>query len=148
MLANQSHNPSNNPANNPTNPVIVFDGVCLLCNGWVKFILRHDTKKQFLFAAMQSEAGKQLLINHGLNADDPMSFLLLDEQGGHTDTDAIIRILTRIGSVWKIAVVLRVIPAIARDAAYRVIARNRYRWFGKRDSCMVPTEETAWRFIQ
>jgi len=136
------------PTNDPPNPVIVFDGVCLLCNRWVQFILRHDTRRQFMFAAMQSEIGKQLLVKHGLSPDDPMSFLLVDEQGGHISTNAIIRILTGFGGIWKIAVVLRVIPAFLRDSAYRKIARNRYRWFGKRDSCMVPTTETASRFIQ
>src|SRR5579885_2784408 len=133
------------PADVVPNPLIVFDGVCLLCNRWVKFILRHDKKKQFMFAAMQSPAGKQLLMDHGLDADDPISFLLVDERGSHVNTDAIICILSRLGGVWRFAAFFRVIPSFARDAVYRMIARNRYRWFGKRDTCMVPSAEIMQR---
>lgn len=132
---------------NTANPVIVFDGVCLLCNRWVQFVLRHDKQQQFLFAAMQSAAGQQLLMKHGLNPHDPLSFLLVDESGGYVDTDAIIRILTRLGGMWKLATLIRIIPTVIRDAMYRVIARNRYRWFGKRASCMVPSPEVTNRFI-
>lgn len=129
-------------------PVIVFDGVCLLCNRWVQFIIRHDKQEQFMFASMQSVAGKTMLEKHGLNPDDPLSFLLVDESGGHVNTDAIIRILTRFGRVWKVVNVLRIIPAFIRDSSYRVIARNRYRWFGKRESCMVPNAAIANRFVE
>ena len=133
---------------NTSSPVIVFDGVCLLCNRWVQFVFRHDRQQQFMFASMQSAAGQQLLAQHGLNPRDPLSFLLVDESGGHVDTDAIIRIISKFGSGWQLANALRIIPSFIRDAAYRVIARNRYRWFGKRDSCMVPSAELAHRFIQ
>ena len=97
---------------------------------------------------MQSAKGQQFLSQNGLNAHDPLSFLVIDESGGHTDTDAIIRIVTRFGGLWKLVAAFRVIPSFIRDAVYRVVARNRYRWFGKRDSCMVPDAKIANRFIQ
>ena len=127
--------------------MIVFDGVCLVCNRWVQFVLRHDKQKQFLFTTMQSVTGQQLLTRHGLNPQNPSSFLLVDKSGGYADTDAIIRIITQLGGSWKLAGALRIVPSFIRDAIYRLIARNRYRWFGKRDSCMVPNAEIANRFI-
>jgi predicted DCC family thiol-disulfide oxidoreductase YuxK len=114
----------------------------------VQFILRHDRQKQFLFTVMQSATGQQLLARHGLNPQNPLSFLLVDESGGYVDTDAIIRIITRLGGTWKLASVFRIVPPFIRDPIYRLIARNRYHWFGKHDSCMVPDAEIANRFIQ
>src|SRR3546814_18802459 len=87
---------------NPADPaadeaIVVFDGVCALCSGWVRFLLRHDHARRFRFAAMQDDAGRRLLAGHGLDPDDPMSFLLLDASGARTDSDAIIAVLIRIG---------------------------------------------------
>jgi len=97
---------------------------------------------------MQSAKGQQLLRENGLNPADPISFLLVDESGGHSDTEAIICILNRFGGLWKLTSMLRVIPVFIRDAAYRWIARNRYRWFGRRETCIVPSAELVDRFLQ
>ncbi|WP_017114897.1 DCC1-like thiol-disulfide oxidoreductase family protein, partial [Xanthomonas vasicola] len=110
---------------------IVFDGVCLLCNSWVKFLLRHDQRARYRFAAMQGQAGRALLRQHGLDPDDPLSFLLVDATGAWTDSDAIVRVLAGLGGFWRLAGVLRVVPRSVRDIGYRLIARNRYRWFGR-----------------
>ncbi|PPU66654.1 hypothetical protein XcodCFBP4690_00435 [Xanthomonas codiaei] len=126
---------------------IVFDGVCLLCNGWVQFLLRHDRRGRYRFAAMQGQAGRALLQQHGLDPDDPLSFLLVDHSGAWTDSDAIVRVLARLGGLWRLATVLRVIPRGLRDIGYRLIARNRYRWFGRSDHCMLPTPEQHARFL-
>lgn len=127
--------------------VIVFDGVCVLCNGWVRFLLRHDHARRFRFAAMQGEAGERLLAAHGLDVDDPFSFLLLDARGAHVDSDAVLDVLAALGWPWRASAMLRLLPRPWRDAAYRTLARNRYRWFGRHDACMVPAATDADRFL-
>lgn len=126
---------------------IVFDGVCLLCNGWVRFLLRHDRRGRYRFAAMQGQAGRALLQQHGLDPDDPLSFLLVDDRGAWTDSDAIVRVLAGLGGFWRLATVLRVVPRRVRDIGYRLIARHRYRWFGRSEHCMLPTPEQRERFL-
>ena len=127
-------------------PIIVFDGVCVLCNGWIRFLLERDGGR-YRFAAMQTPAGRALLVAHGLDADDPASFLLVDEGQAWTDSDAIRRVLVGLGGLWKSAVLLVLIPRFLRDPLYRLIARNRYRWFGT-TSCTVPDEAQRARFLE
>lgn len=134
----------------PTQPgkaIIVFDGVCVLCNGWVDFLLRHDRKQRYRFAAMQGAAGAGLLARNGLDPGDPMSFLLIDEQGATTDSDAIIAVLEGLGGAWRTVAVLRIIPKGMRDPLYRWLARNRYRWFGRKPACALPREDQRQRFL-
>lgn len=128
-------------------PVIVFDGVCALCSRWVRFLLRFDTRGRYRFAAMQGAQGRALLQAHGLDPEDPTSFLLLDAGRAWTDTDAIIRVLTGLGGAWRLLGVLRWLPRSLRDHGYRALARNRYRWFGRHDTCFLPTPEQAVRFL-
>lgn len=132
-------------------PVIVFDGVCVLCNGWGRFLLERD-QGRYRFASMQSDAGRALLAGHGLDPDEPASFLLVETQGAGTgrawtDSDAIRRVLTGLGGPWTIAVLIALIPRFLRDPLYRMVARNRYRWFGT-TSCTVPDETQRSRFLQ
>ena len=96
---------------------------------------------------MQGQQGSALLRAHGLDPQDPMSFLLLDAQGAWTDTDAILRVLAGLGGAWRLTGALRVLPRSWRDAAYRALARNRYRWFGRHDACYLPAPEQAARFL-
>ena len=126
-------------------PVVVFDGICVLCNGWVRFLLKRDHGR-YRFAAMQSESGRALLSAHGLDADDPSSFLLVEEGRAWTDTDAICRVLSGLGGTWKIAKLMVLVPRLLRDPLYRVVARNRYRWFGT-TACTVPTDAQRGRFV-
>lgn len=129
-------------------PVIVFDGVCVLCSRWVDFILRHDQQGRFRLAAMQGVQGRALLVAHGLSPDDPSSFLLVQDGRGYSNTDAIARVLKQLGGRWSYAsALLRVVPGPLRDPAYRWIARHRYRLFGRRDQCRLPEPGDAWRFI-
>ena len=129
-------------------PIVVFDGVCVLCNGWVRFLLRHDRRRRFRFAAMQSDTGRALLSAHGLDPDDPASFLLVDGDAASTDTQAIAGVLAALGLPWSIAAfALRLTPPRLRDAAYRHLARNRYRWFGRRDACVLPPPSERARFL-
>lgn len=127
--------------------VIVFDGVCALCSRWVRFLLRVDRQERYRFAAMQGTHGRVLLRQHGLDPDDPLSFLLLEDGRAWTDTDAIVRVLVGLGGPWRLAVVLRAAPRRLRDRAYRALARNRYRWFGRHDGCFLPSAEQARRFL-
>ena len=128
--------------------VIVFDGVCVLCSRWVDFVLRHDRAGRFRLAAMQGAHGRALLQAHGLSVDDPVSFLLVQDGCGHTDTDAIARVLRGFGGRWRLAAsLLQAIPRACRDPAYRWVARHRYRLFGQRASCRLPEPAQAWRFL-
>lgn len=127
--------------------MIVFDGVCALCSRWVRFLLRFDHRGRYRFAAMQGTHGRALLEQHGLDPEDPLSFLLLEQGRAWTDTDAIMRVVGGLGGAWRMVMVLRVLPRVWRDGAYRVLARNRYRWFGRHDSCYLPTPAQATRFL-
>ncbi len=128
--------------------VIVFDGVCMLCSRWVDFVLRRDLSGRYKFAAMQTASGRALLLEHGIDPDDPLSFLLLEDKKGYTDTDAIVRILRSFGPGWRfIALLVSIVPRFVRDPLYRWIARNRYRMFGRRAACRVPTADIADRFL-
>lgn len=132
--------------------IIVFDGVCVLCNGWVRFLLRHDRRQRYRFAAMQGDAGRRLLADNGLDPDDPVSFLLVEYDRGpsprvSTDTDAMRRVLTGLGGVWRLGAMSALLPRRVRDPLYRWLARNRYRWFGRHDPCMVPDPAQAHRFL-
>jgi predicted DCC family thiol-disulfide oxidoreductase YuxK len=126
---------------------IVFDGRCVLCSRWVRFLLRFDRRGRYRFAAMQGAHGRALLAAHGLDPDDPLSFLLVDAGAAHTDSDAIVRVLVGLGGPWRLAVLLRALPRGLRDAGYRALARNRYRWFGRHDACLLPDPQQQWRFL-
>lgn len=131
--------------------IIVFDGVCVLCNGWVRFLLRHDRAGRYRFAAMQSDTGRALLTAHGLDPDDPASFLLIEHDSADprvsTDSDAIRRVLAGLGGTWRVANLIALVPRGLRDAAYRWLARNRYRWFGRHDACLLPSPGHRHRFL-
>ena len=140
------------PKAEPAGAVIVFDGVCVLCNGWVGFLLRHDRVGRYQFAAMQSDAGRALLEAHGLDPDDPASFLLIEHDVAAapriaTDSDAIRRVLVGLGGGWRVANMIALVPRRLRDAAYRWLARNRYHWFGRHDACTLPAPEQRHRFL-
>jgi predicted DCC family thiol-disulfide oxidoreductase YuxK len=130
-----------------SHPVIVFDGVCVLCNGWVRFLLRHDRQKRYRFAAMQTESGRALLAGNGLDSADPASFLLVESGTAWRETDAIVRVISSLGGFWRLVAVVRLVPSPLRDWLYRVVARNRYRWFGRHDACVLPTPGHDDRFM-
>ena len=126
----------------------MFDGVCLLCSRSVAFVLARDRQKQFRFATLQSTRGRALLIRHGLDPEDPDSFLLVDGAAGYANSDAIIRVVTALGGAWRLVALFRLVPRLLRDRFYRWVARNRYRWFGRREACMVPSPEMQGRFLE
>ena len=126
----------------------MFDGVCVLCSHWVTFVIRHDRQRLYKFAAMQTATGRELLLRHGIDPDDPLSFLLIEAGRGYTDTEGIVRVLRSFGGVWLVlSALIRVVPRFVRDPLYRWVARNRYRLFGRHDACMLPSPQTADRFL-
>jgi predicted DCC family thiol-disulfide oxidoreductase YuxK len=128
--------------------IIVFDGVCVLCSRWVDFVSQRDALGRYKFAAMQTPGGRALLIEHGIDPDDPLSFLLLEGGRGYTDTDAIVRILRSFGPLWKfVGLLVSIVPRFLRNPLYRWIARHRYRIFGRRASCRIPSADMADRFL-
>lgn len=129
--------------------IIVFDGVCVLCSDWVRFVMRRDRPKLFQFAAMQTDRGRALLTAHGIDPDDPVTFLLVEDDRHYTDTDAALRVIREFHFGWQaLAAALRVIPRFLRNALYRWIARNRYRLFGRREICFLPSAADADRFLK
>lgn len=122
------------------NPYVLFDGVCNLCNGTVDFILKRDPKKQFMFAALQSETG-QIIRKKFSIPDEIDSVVLIHEEKVFFESDAALEIARLLPIPWKWAVILRIVPVGWRNAVYRWIARNRYRWFGKKQECRIPTPE-------
>ncbi|MFT5516905.1 MAG: putative DCC family thiol-disulfide oxidoreductase YuxK [Rhodothermales bacterium] len=133
-------------------PLILFDGVCNLCNAAVQWVIERDPESVFGFASLQSEAG-QSQISRALSASDhkelllPDSIVLLDHHGLHTQSSAAIRIARQLGFPYSLAAAGFLFPRPLRDAVYRFIAKNRYRWFGRRDSCMMPAPGLESRFL-
>ncbi|OAS13381.1 thiol-disulfide oxidoreductase DCC family protein [Paenibacillus oryzisoli] len=127
--------------------VILFDGVCLLCNSAVQFILRNDPNGVFRFASLQSETGQRLLAEHKLPLDQLSTIVLIEDGRSYTRSSAALRISRRLRGAWPLAYAAIVIPAPIRNLGYSFIARNRYRWFGKTEHCMLPKPEHKGRFL-
>lgn len=132
---------------NNRSPVILFDGVCNLCNQSVQFIIRKDKKKQFYFASLQGQTGQDLLDRFDLSKDHFSSFVLVQNDKVYTKSTAVLRLMKLLGGWWKLWYAFAIVPPFIRDAAYSFVAANRYRWFGKRESCMLPTPELSSRFL-
>ena len=128
-------------------PVILFDGVCNLCNGFVQFVITRDPTARFSFASLQSNAASTLLDRSRLAAPLPDSIVLVDGDRVFTKSTAALRIAKGLGFPWMLAYAGIAVPKPLRDAVYDRLARNRYRWFGKRDVCMIPTPELRRRFL-
>jgi|GraSoiStandDraft_1057264.scaffolds.fasta_scaffold71678_2 predicted DCC family thiol-disulfide oxidoreductase YuxK len=132
----------------PDKPVILFDGVCNLCNRAVQFIIKRDKKKQFLFASLQGKAGSELLKQFDLPVSQSNSFVLIENQKAYTRSTAALRVAKKLSGGWSILYGLLILPSFLRDPVYNLIAKKRYRWFGKRDECMIPTLEQKERFLE
>jgi predicted DCC family thiol-disulfide oxidoreductase YuxK len=135
------------PLNEAHQAVVLFDGVCNLCNGSVQFIIAHDPVAHFRFAALQSEAARRLLGECALSGSLPDSVALIASGQVYTRSAAALRIARRLAFPWPLLYAFIIVPAPLRDIVYDLIARNRYRWFGKRDACMLPTPELRKRFL-
>lgn len=131
-------------------PTLLFDGVCNLCSGSVRWVIRHDPQALFRFASLQSAIAQDILKQHGCPpaaCDALDSVVLVDGDRLWVKSDAALEVLRRIGGGWAFLRVLRIVPRPIRDAVYGWVARHRYRWFGKRDECWLPTPELRRRFL-
>jgi predicted DCC family thiol-disulfide oxidoreductase YuxK len=131
----------------PPGPIVLFDAECVLCSANAQFVLKHDKAARFHLAAMQGEVGKALFRRHGLDPADPTSILVVEGSWARKDSDAVLAIYEGLGFPWRLASLMRIVPRFARDWIYRLVARNRYRLFGKRASCWVPAERFRSRLL-
>lgn len=129
-------------------PIILFDGVCNLCNGTVQFILRRDPRGHFHFAPLQSSAGERLTTGAGSRIPARDTIILIDQGSWYFESDAALRIARSLSGLWPLLYAGILVPRPIRDAVYGFIARNRYRWFGQSAACMIPTPEYMERFVQ
>lgn len=128
-------------------PVVLFDGVCYFCNAVVNRLIRHDKKRILRFAALQSAAGQRLLKQYNLPQQDFDSFILIDGDRVYKRSAAALALYNQLGWQWKWTQIFRLVPGVFRDYVYDVFARNRYRWFGQKEECMIPTPEVRDRFL-
>ena len=131
-----------------TSPVLFFDGVCNLCNGAVQFILKHDKKKIFLFAPLQSEAGKEAIkMATPVSKKVPDSVILFYQGKWYNRSSAALQVFKLLGLPWSLLFASIIFPVFLRDPVYNFISRNRYKWFGKRNECMLPAPGIKDRFL-
>ncbi len=140
--------PDSDPKKDNTSapPVILFDGVCKLCNRSVKFILRIDRQGRLKMAPLQSDYGLQVLERHGMKSGPLDSMMLLEGERLMVKSTAIIRISKYLGGLWPLCMIMLIIPRFIRDFLYGIIAKNRYQWFGRYDTCPLPDPEFEDRF--
>ncbi|HRK53241.1 MAG TPA: thiol-disulfide oxidoreductase DCC family protein [Cyclobacteriaceae bacterium] len=129
------------------NAVVLFDGVCNLCNGSVQFIIKRDKASKFHFAALQSEYGQTQLLRLGIPPSALQSIVLIKGDRFYQRSNAVLEITKMLGGLWSVLYVFKIVPAFLRDWLYNGIANNRYKWFGRQDQCMIPTPALKARFL-
>jgi predicted DCC family thiol-disulfide oxidoreductase YuxK len=129
------------------NSIILFDGVCNVCSGAVQFVIKRDKKNNFRFASLQSVEGQKLLTHYKLPANDFNSFVLIENDSVYLKSDGALRVAKKLAGLWPLLYGFIIVPKFLRDSIYDLIARNRYKWFGKKDSCMIPTPEIREKFL-
>ena len=128
-------------------PIILFDGVCNLCNASVRFIVDRDPRGIFRYASLQSETGQRLLAEHG-QADDLSTLILIEDGKAYSQSSAALRIVRRLSGLWPALSALLVVPRPLRDLVYKGVAKRRYKWFGRTDECRIPTPGERERFLE
>lgn len=128
-------------------PVILFDGVCNFCNGAVNFVIKRDKKALIQFAPLQSEKGRMFSRQFGFSEEDMKTFLFIEDGKVYTKSTAALRVCRYLGALWPLCYGFIIVPKFIRDGIYNWIAKNRYKWFGKKETCMMPTPEVRTRFI-
>lgn len=128
-------------------PVILFDGVCNLCSGSVQFIIKHDPKHQFRFASLQSDFGQQVSELFNLPMKEFGSFILLEKGVVYTKSSGALRVAKKLSGPWQALYAFMIVPPFIRNGVYNWVANNRYKWFGKKEECWVPTQELQRLFI-
>jgi predicted DCC family thiol-disulfide oxidoreductase YuxK len=130
-----------------SHPIILFDGVCNFCNGAVNFTIKREKKNNIHYAALQSDAGRKLVQQYGLPADDMRSFLFIENGKIYNRSTAALRVCRYLKGLWPLCYGFMIVPAFIRNGIYNWIAKNRYKWFGKRQECMIPTPEIRAKFL-
>ena len=128
-------------------PIILFDGICNLCNSSVQFVIKNDKKNKFMFASLQSNAGQQLLKQYQLPLQSFNSFVLIQNEKVFLKSTAALMVAKQLNGITKLLYGFIIVPVFIRNAVYNFIAKNRYKWFGKKDSCMIPTSKLKQRFL-
>lgn len=127
--------------------LILFDGVCNFCNATINFTLRHDKRNLFYYAPLQSKLGQQLLEKYDLAGKGLDSFVLIEKGKAYVKTTAALRVARKLNGGWPLMYAFIIVPPFIRNVVYNIIAKNRYRWWGKRESCMVPTPDIRKKFL-
>jgi predicted DCC family thiol-disulfide oxidoreductase YuxK len=130
-----------------THSIILFDGVCNLCNGAVNFVIKRDPGNVFKFAPLQEKQGALLLKTHAIDIQKLDSIVLIENGNVYTKSSAALRIARKMSNLWPLFFVLLIIPRFIRDGVYDFIAKNRYKWFGKKEQCMIPTLGLKEKFL-
>ena len=128
-------------------PILLFDGHCNLCNAWVQYVVKRDSSSTIRFASLQSGSGRRLLEEHKIDENYIDSLVLFEEGSFYVSSTAALRTVSYLDGWQKHLIFLAVVPCSLRDLVYRFIAKNRYKWFGRREQCMVPTAELSKRFL-
>lgn len=128
-------------------PIIIFDGYCVLCSRWAQFVLRHDRKGRYRLLAAQSPLGHALYVHYGLDPVHYETNILIEDGRAWLKAEGTLRMAKGLGAPWSFAAILRVLPRALRDRLYEIMARNRLRWFGTRETCFVPDARYADRFL-
>lgn len=135
------------PEARPNGPIIVFDALCVLCSANAQFVLKHDKRGHFRLASMQGETGSALYRKFGIDPADPETLIVVNGETALRDSDAVLAIYSALGWPWRALGAFRLVPRPIRDPLYRLIARNRYRLFGQRQTCWVPDERLRARVL-
>ncbi|MES2850725.1 MAG: DCC1-like thiol-disulfide oxidoreductase family protein [Bacteroidota bacterium] len=129
------------------NPVILFDGICNFCDGAVNFTIKKDKQKKIKFAPLQSEAGRQLLLQYGLPENYMSSFLFVENGKVYSRSTAVLRVCKYLKGLWPLCYAFIIVPPFIRNAVYNFVGKNRYKWFGQKEECMIPTPDVRARFL-
>lgn len=127
--------------------LVLFDGVCNFCNFWIKFALKRDRKGKLKFGSLQGETAQRLLPQYGIDPSVITSVIFIEDDIAYHESTAALKICRHLSGGWKLLYALIIIPTFIRDGIYKWIAKNRYKWFGKQESCMLPTAEQRARFV-
>jgi predicted DCC family thiol-disulfide oxidoreductase YuxK len=128
--------------------IVLFDGVCNFCNFWVNFAIKRDPKKKLRFTTLQGEAAGTLLPQYKIAPTDLSTVVVIENGKAYTQSSAALRVARHLSGGWKLFYGLIVVPKFIRDGLYNIISRYRYKWFGKKDVCMIPTPELKERFLE
>jgi len=127
--------------------IVLFDGICNFCNSSVNFIMDHDEENYFKFAAIQSEPGQELMKKFGLDPVNLTTFIFVQGDKYYTKTTAALKVAKHLGFPWNLSYIFIIVPPFIRNITYNIIAKYRYKWFGKKDACRIPTPEEREKFL-